>query len=486
MTLRKKSLVVFDVCNTITKVNNTSYFISFVLQGNIFKKFLFDCLLFLSKILLSFFGKNSSLTISLRKAQIMFLRGYRKDFLDEKARAYPEYLKINGLFNKKILEIIREEQKKKSFLVLASAAIDTPIESIAKFLGANLYFSSQIKYQKGKCTGKLKKDLFGHKQKIFTDNSINLKNYQKSSVYSDNLEDLSFISHFNSINIILKDQKEQGLWKIKNKKINFILIKDKTYPVDRSNQNLIYIPSFYYFISRFGIKGAIEDFFLKQLLPYSIVLSFFSDFSFLKSFFFNLITLMLFYSFYEIGGLFNDLKAREEKRGNPTERISPDVKINFPAFLLIRLISSFLLLLLLYFGFYNNLNYYFYFCLFLLFTLVIYLIHSLLAIKLRIISFVGLKILRNFIPLFILNYLLPQSLFIFIFILFFLRDAPPRIYQYLKKQGSKISIFWPEEDMPLFICLFLLLLSLLVNKETCFIPLYFLFLTLCKNAITAC
>jgi phosphoserine phosphatase len=472
----KKNLIVFDVCNTITKINNTSYFISFVLKKNPIRLFLFSCFLLLLKVILTVSKKSTSLDIFLRRLQIMFLKGYRKDYLEKKAQEYINYLKSNNLFNKKILGIIKKGQDKKNQILLISASIDLPIKNIAKFLGIDSYFSSQLNYNENICTGRLRIDLFGNKQKVIFQKLIDLKKYKKSSVYSDNLEDVKFINYFDSANIILKNKDEEKLWEITNKKIKFILTNNN-YSINELNRNLIYIPSFYYFISRFRLKGTIEDFLFKQLFPYSVILATFSWLSLLKSFFLSLNILIVFYSIYEIGGLFNDLKANQGIEKHPTKRLSPNVKINILFFITIRFLFLLLSTLILYFKFYGNLKYFI--CLYglLIITLLIYIIHSLLKTKGRILSFTILKILRNFIPLLILYYFLPKNLFLFIFILFFLLDAPTRIYHYFKKQNLIKKIFLFEKKS--YIIISVILISLFrADKKLYFIPLYFLALYL--------
>jgi len=471
----KKNLTAFDVCNTITKINNTLCYIYFVIKKNPIRLFLFGFLLLLSKVVLNISKESASLDAFLRKLQIIFLKGYRKDYLEEKAQEYINYLKSNNLFNKKILGVIKKEKDKKKQIVLISASIDPPIKNIAKFLGVKSYFSSQLEYNENLCTGRLRVDLFGNKQEVISKKLIDLKKYKKSSIYSDNLEDIKFINNFDLPNIIIR-KKDKGRLKISNKKINFIFVKNN-YSVNELNKNLIYIPSFYYFISRFKLKGIIEDFIFKQLLPYSVVLFTFSWFSFFKSFFLILNILIIFYSIYEIGGLFNDLRANHITEEFPDKRLSPNVKINISFFLTIRFLFVLSLTLTLFSKFYGNLKYFICFYGLLTTTLLIYIIHSLLKTKWRILSFTILKLLRNFTPLLIIYYFLPKNLFFFIFILFFLIDAPLRIYYYLKKKNLTKEIFLFEKRG--YIIIFVTLISLFkANQKLYFIPLYFLVLYL--------
>jgi len=139
----------------------------------------------------------------------------------------------------------------------------------------------------------------------------------------------------------------------------------------------------------------------------------------------------MFYCVYEIGGVVNDLWARREPPGAGTRRISPEVRVHMALFVSIRIaVLAFLLATLpvtigpalIYTGLLGL-------------SLAIYLLHSALAGRRRIYTFLLLKACRNCIPLTILVSRVPSATLAWLCVAFFVVDAPWRVYAYCLARG---------------------------------------------------
>jgi HAD superfamily phosphoserine phosphatase-like hydrolase len=433
----KNNIAIFDACGTITKTNNTFHFISYVLKRDNKLRFIRFKLILLFSLFINTLRINKIIKKDIaREWSIKLLKGFSVNSLEKRAEEYINKVEKSH-FNKKIIELIKKEKKSKDKTFIISASINPPIKELAKRLGIKNYFSSELEIKNDLYTGRLKKDLFGRKEEAMNLNYYDLKN---SSIYSDNLEDKNFMLKFGKIYpVIKKPNKKQ--WDFEGKTMNFIILKERgggnkdISSVNEKTIKWIYIPTMYYIVSRFHLRGLV-DLFFKEIIPFTLAIYFFTNIG-IKSFIIMPLSFIMFYSVYEIGGLYNDLKSPEEKSGKPTLRIKKGIKINLFVFILIR--SLFLLFMLFFFnnkghnltGYISGL----------IICLIIYIIHTIIKNNFRLITFSLLKIFRNLIPLTILINLTNFNIIIHIFLSFFLIDSPRRIYVYISKRTKNKLIF---------------------------------------------
>jgi phosphoserine phosphatase len=429
------SIAVFDVCGTITKTNNTSGFIGFVLaRGSLFRYGLF----LLIRILSSFFSFLGIRSIfgrdRLRDWQIALLRGCSRTRIDEMSERYVNDLFRKGLLNGAVLEAMKREKEAGRGVFLISAAVDPPVVAIARKLDVQDCFSSELEIEDGRCTGRLRTDLLGDKESILARIPGNV-DWRDSAVYSDNVEDSDFMEGFGRRNVILNTSQARRMWDARKEGFHFIVNYDESASgkdIGSVNESVVkwtYIPSLYYMISRFHREG-VFTLLVREIIPVTLAAYLFAN---LGAFSFVLLPLsfLMFYSVYEIGGLVNDLAAKREAPGRGTCRISPHVHIRTGLFVAIRVAVVGLVLVLLPVGAHPLLLYAGALCL----CLGVYLTHTLVWGHLRILTFVLLKLCRNSIPLLILASYIPFPALAWLCTIFFVIDAPWRVYAYLRGTG---------------------------------------------------
>lgn len=446
---RRNKIYIFDICGTLTKTNNTYHFIYWVCKRNLFKLVLFYLYIFGLDVFGFFKIKNQFFRYKI----ISLLSGYRKKELENYADGY-----INRLFDTKkindvLLRKIERLKKKGNRVVLMSAAIDLPINTLKKRLGIETY-SSQLIYKMGVCTGVLEEDLlFKKKEKM---NKI-LKTASKVYFYSDNREDKDiFLSENINSNIVYHDKRELNYWNKKIIKVNFLYfnINSSSDVLNESlinnNNFLFYVPSFYYFLSR---PQSCLSILLKELLPLSLILFFYSH-SFMIASLINLLVIYLFFfSLYEIGSFYNDYYAiKKEKK--PTLRIPENVIVNSYVFIFIRLIFVFLLILL----FKIDLSV----ILLSFLSLLLLIIHSFVAREKRFLTFLGLVFFRCLIPALFLF----ENNYFFVFLYLFSSHLW-RVFLYIAKTvnfSDKNKLF-----LVYLIISFSFLLFFVFNKQLLFV-----------------
>jgi phosphoserine phosphatase len=428
-------IAVFDVCGTITKTNNTSDFIGFVLARDNPGRYGLFLLIRILSSLFSFLGIRSILGRDrLRDGQIALLRGYSQARIQAMSELYVDDLFRKGLLNGGVLEAMKKEEEAGKAVFLISAAIDPPIVAIARRLNVENCFSSELEVENGQCTGRLRTDLLADKKSILARIPGNV-DWRDSSVYSDNREDSDFMAGFGRRNVILNTSKARRTWDAGNGRFHFITNYDEPAPgkdagsVNERVLKWVYVPSLYYMISRFHRAGVLT-LLVREIIPATLAGYLFTN---LGAFSLILMPLsfLMFYSVYEIGGLVNDLSAKREAPGQGTHRISPQVHIHTGLFISIRVAVVGFILALLPVGTYPTLLYGGALCL----CLAVYLVHTLILSNLRVFTFILLKFCRNSIPLLILVSYVPFATLAWLCTVFFVLDAPWRVYLYFRRRG---------------------------------------------------
>lgn len=428
-------IAVFDVCGTITKTNNTSDFIGFVLRRDGMFKWLGFVFL---RILCSFrrlpVVRRLVSDARLRERQIAFLRGYSASHLQEQARFYAEAVFAQGLVNDGVLAAMRREKEQGCEIVLVSAAIDPPVAAIAGRLDVRDFVSSELEIADGRCTGKLKRDLLGNKH-IALDSIAANADLRDSSVYSDNPEDAKFMAGFARRYRVLNSPAAERRWDAQSDGFHSLVnyqtarsVRDVD-SINETTHKWIYIPLLYYIISRFHRTG-LFSLILREVVPATFAAWLFTSLG-PSSLVVMPLSFLAFYCVYEMGGLANDFLVSKETSGTGTRRISPGVRIHVGLFLAIRIVAIALVLAWLPVGGRTSLVY----GGTLLLCLGIYLVHSLIAASWRVATFSLLKLCRDCIPLLVLASYAPPAKLAWLCAVFFLIDGPWKIYMYCRQSG---------------------------------------------------
>jgi len=433
--METRGIAVFDVCGTITKTNNTSDFIGFVLRRSGILRYLRFVFLRILCLLPRLPGLRRLVsTSSLRKRQIALLRGYSPACLREQARSYAESLFAQGLGNDRILASLRQETEQGRKVVLASAAIDPPIAAIAERLDVRDFVSSELEIENGRCTGRLRLDLLGSKR-IALERIVAKADLGDSVAYSDNPEDAEFMKSFSRRYMVLNTSAAESRWNVSrgefDRFVNYGEARSER-DVDSVNtrtRKWIYVPLLYYGFSRFHRTGLFSLLF-REVVPATLAAWLFTNLG-AVSFLVMPLSILMFYCVYEMGGLMNDLLARREAPGRRTRRIAPEVRVDVRLFFAVRIAAVSLILTCLPLGvpllsIYVGI---------LPLCLGIYLLHSLVGGHWRIPTFILLKLCRNCVPLVILAAYASSGIAIWLCSIFFLIDAPWRVHAYCRQVG---------------------------------------------------
>lgn len=265
---------------------------------------------------------------------------------------------------------------------------------LAKSLGVNLR-ASKLGFVNGYCTGEMVDDLTGNKLS-FIDGLIKDNNKSSNIIfYSDNYEDIDVFLRLKKCYAVVHNKADEKYWQKYVKKSNVV-----SYPLETSDglsgslvkkgKKDIYIPGMYYVLSR---PFSLFSIAIKEILPLSFfIYQYFSD-GHVTRFVSLLIIYFVFYCYYEIGIVYNDYIAVKNEK-NPSLRIPSDMKIYMAPFVLIRLAMS-VTIALFYFRNYEIL-------LMSALVTVVLIFHSVIKKENRVITFIILRILKAFVPSFLI------------------------------------------------------------------------------------
>lgn len=209
-----QKIIIFDICGTLFQSNTTFDFLNYIYKSNkkyqVFKKiytsFLWKCF---NKISRKCFGLDFTRKIALR-----FLKGRRRVDLLKKVDCFYD----NVLVSKQNIEVIKALTKgldNKHRVILLSATIDVVAEIVAKKLNCHEFYSTQLEYKDGLCTGKILNDLLGKKLNVIC--NIRLTN-QIDAFYTDDITDTPVLDITKGKNIIIYPKDKQRWNKIVEKK----------------------------------------------------------------------------------------------------------------------------------------------------------------------------------------------------------------------------------------------------------------------------
>ncbi len=432
--METRGIAVFDVCGTITKTNNTSDFIEFVLRRNSLWRYgLFLLVRALSRLSRLLPRRAPCDRDVWRDRQIALLRGYSCARIQEMARWYVDGLFRDEQLNEKVLDAMTREKEQGKTLCLVSAAIAPPIVEIAGRLEIETCYCSELEVDNGCYTGRLATDLLGRKESILEKIAPGA-DWQNSSVYSDNADDAPFMKNFGRRILVLNGTQAAKAGDARNDQFEYLVnppapprYKD-VHSVNKRTVRWVYIPPLYYLISRFHREGLLSLFF-REMLPVTLA-GYLATHGDARALGLVPLAFWMFYAMYEIGGLINDLSVKREASGTGTDRIAPEVRIHTSLFVAARLAFVGLPSALLSLGGYPV----WFFLGALAFCLGVYFLHTLILNRLRILTFVLLKIGRISLPLMILVPGPGWGTLIYLGAILSLLDVPWRVYDYGRRR----------------------------------------------------
>lgn len=204
---------IFDICDTLYRSNTTMDFCEYRTAG-FQKRILKFSKTFLGKVINKFLINLFNYDW-IRSIHIKTLKNIEISIIERDA----DYFVDNYLNNKKIEEVHKYlETFNKNEVILVSATIDPVAKAISKSLGNIKYLSTTLNYKDNVCTGTIKEDLLGNKQKYFESKNIDF-------IITDNKSDLKQCKLSNKI-IIVSKKKNIEFWKKQNLEISKIIEVD--------------------------------------------------------------------------------------------------------------------------------------------------------------------------------------------------------------------------------------------------------------------
>lgn len=390
--INKVKIILLDVDGTLLNCDSTKFFIQFYLKKNknYFKLIKFYWFKFLDEF--GLISDLKSVVLKLLKdepvSKIENLSKECAEILIKKFLNEDFYLHIHN-------KIINENYK----LILLSAAIHPIVKNLAHQLGGCGFGSFLLINENGYFTGVIK-DIKGKKQENFylIEQTIGPIDYDNSSCFSNNEEDLELLKKFNNSYGIITNKIQKNFWEIH--KIKTFWINPKL----TINYKLLFLPLFFYIYSRRNYRSIrlISIYYL--LLPFLGVLILKEKIFILQDISIFLLGFFSYFSIYEIGVLFNDLWIIFKEQA-PTIRVDKKLKDKLGILISFRLLFFFLAIAILYYlsSFNVNINLT-RFLIIVLFMYLIFLVHNLIY------KFEKFKILT--IPLLkLFTYIAPMSIF---------------------------------------------------------------------------
>jgi len=301
-------VAIFDIDGTLVSVNTTEDFIDFYLKKYNRLKFVFFVFYraFLKDILI-LFKKD------LRKINISFLKNESFNDIKEAAQEYVKTLK--SYINPEIEEKINNYRNDNYYLIFLSATIDFIAEGLVKLLSFDNGKGSTLKFnEENICLGEFENDISGNKLEVLKTIIKGDIDYNNSIVLSDNREDEELMKAFPKSMAVIKSKPEYTFWTSKN--INVIFIPPYR-PFEKYFKKYI-LPFGYFFYTR-AVPSFWIAFIINSTIAFHLLnLAYFHLFN-ANNLMKYIISLLAFYSIYEIHYLFNDCHAFQEQF--PTLRI---------------------------------------------------------------------------------------------------------------------------------------------------------------------
>ena len=293
-------IAIFDIDGTIVSVNTTEDFINFYLKKYnkvkyciflIYRLFIKDILIILKQ--------------DIRKINISFLKGAKKKILEQASREYIFY--IRDLIPPYFQELIQKYRKEGYILIFLSASLDIIVQALIRECKFNLGKGCTLKFDDNDISlGELEEDIRGKKHLILS-GLLQTIDYSNSIVFSDNKEDLQLLQLFPNSIAIINNRINYSFWCENN-------IKNLWLPPYRPFKKyyLRYcLPLGYFFYSRAKTYFIIYFIMNSAIIIHLLNLWYFKLLSW-HSIILYIISLLIFYSIYEIHYLLNDCHAFQE------------------------------------------------------------------------------------------------------------------------------------------------------------------------------
>lgn len=212
-------IAIFDVCDTIYKVNTTFSFLDYFVADN--KKY--------------FFFKKITKFLPVKVVNYFFYKVFKKDLMRYLATLFlknKEVEEVQKFAHKFVYKILAKEKKNSTIkmmkeykdrgfkIVLMSGSYTFVIKEVAKYFNVDYFYASKLNIVDNLYTGKYDKDILLSKYELL---KKEFKNFDKLVVVSNNKTDLKLMQLADQSFALCNKEKDMKFWK---PYINISCIKD--------------------------------------------------------------------------------------------------------------------------------------------------------------------------------------------------------------------------------------------------------------------
>jgi HAD superfamily hydrolase (TIGR01490 family) len=200
-TIKIRELHIFDFCGTITKNQTADDFVKFLVSPYIRLKIKF----FILKILQKYINRIFKRQLLNKKNFLKLIKGFTNDLLEEEAFYYSNLL-IHYYMREDILELIRVlvADKSKKVIIL-SAGYSIYIKHIARILGIEEYYASNILVLNHRSNGRYDRSLYGPDKFKFLKEYLMEYSKVETYFYSDSISDLMCLKFVDNPMVVYPD-----------------------------------------------------------------------------------------------------------------------------------------------------------------------------------------------------------------------------------------------------------------------------------------
>jgi len=207
--IKKENIVLLDLCGTLYTPNTTFDFLNrYIYPQSAYYRNVKKIMgglpgKVVNKILFSAFHWDLYRILACRS-----LKGKSRESLVQLAEDYYRDVLVTSSLEK-VHQLLDTARLNGNRIVLVSASLDFIVEAVARHLGIQEYYSSQLAYENGICTGRFAVDLLGRKVELCVSKEIDLK---ATTVITDNLSDALLVKNSDEAYIV-SQKKHHDFWK---------------------------------------------------------------------------------------------------------------------------------------------------------------------------------------------------------------------------------------------------------------------------------
>lgn len=177
-------LLILDVCGTLYNGNSTYDFVWFLAKKKL-KIIRYICYFYFARILFLFYPKNIR---RYKRRQLIAL--FFKNMKEDEVRILADKFFLLHFLPKCSFSKIAQYSCPDTKAVIVSASINPPISSLSRHINIGFY-SSVLQVSDGFYTGKFTNDILWRKSSVLA--QINLRNFKRVTLITDNIEDTDMI-----------------------------------------------------------------------------------------------------------------------------------------------------------------------------------------------------------------------------------------------------------------------------------------------------